>query len=78
MSGNSSTSVPPIWDQYQRVIHRDQPYTFLYYLNERLGVSDRLRNLEADARGYLVNVDEWWIPESRQRRQAPVAANLGR
>jgi len=67
----------PIWDAYQRIIHEEQPYTFLYYLEERLGVSDRLQGLEADARGYLINIGEWWIPESRQGRTAPVAANVG-
>lgn len=60
----------PLWDRYQRIIHEDQPYTFLYYLNERLGVRDRLRGVDADARGYLISVDGWWIPQERQRGAA--------
>jgi peptide/nickel transport system substrate-binding protein len=66
----------PIWDRYQQVIHQDQPYTFLYYLTERLGVSNRLRGVTGDARGHLVTVAEWWIPEDQQR-QAPVASAKG-
>jgi peptide/nickel transport system substrate-binding protein len=65
----------PLWDAYQEIIHRDQPYTFIYYLHERLGVSARLRGVTADARGHLVAVREWWVPESQQRRGgAPIAS----
>ena len=64
----------PIWNAYQEVIHQDQPYTFLYYLTERLGVSNRLRGVVGDARGHLVSVREWWIPEEQQRATAPLAA----
>ena len=65
----------PLWNQYSEIIHQDQPYTFLYYLNERVGVNNRLRGVEADARGHLINAAEWWIPEDMQRRGAeqPVA-----
>ena len=65
----------PLWNQYSEIIHQDQPYTFLYYLNERVGVNNRLRSVEADARGHLINAAEWWIPEDMQRRggEQPVA-----
>lgn len=65
----------PIWDAYQETIHQDQPYTFLYYLTERLGVGNRLNEVTADARGHLVSIADWWIPESQQWRadEAPVA-----
>jgi peptide/nickel transport system substrate-binding protein len=52
----------PLWHRYQEIIHEEQPYTFLYYLNERLGVSRRLQGVVADARGHLVSVKDWWIP----------------
>lgn len=66
----------PLWDEYQEIIHQDQPYTFLYYLTERLGVSERLHGVTADARGHMVSVSDWWIPEEQQRRAAepPMAA----
>lgn len=70
----------PLWYEYQEIIHRDQPYTFLYYLEERVGMSNRLRGVEADARGYLVSVTDWWIPASMQRERgnAPIASADGR
>jgi peptide/nickel transport system substrate-binding protein len=54
----------PLWERYQEIIHQDQPYTFLYYLDERLGVSQRLRGVVGDARGHLVSVEDWWIREA--------------
>ena len=65
----------PLWKQYSEIIHQDQPYTFLYYLNERVGVNKRLRGVEADARGHLISAAGWWIPEDMQRRggEQPVA-----
>lgn len=67
----------PLWSGYQEIIHRDQPYTFMYYLTERLGVSDRLRGVVGDARGHMVSVRDWWIPEDQQRQSAPVASAAG-
>ncbi|HEY7472902.1 MAG TPA: peptide-binding protein [Gemmatimonadota bacterium] len=65
----------PLWIRYSEIIHEDQPYTFLYYLQERLGVSNRLRDVEADARGHLISAAQWWIPENMQNRggEQPVA-----
>lgn len=63
----------PIWDQYSEIIHQDQPYTFLYYLEERVGVNNRLRGVEADARGHLISAAEWWIPEQYRTGDRPVA-----
>jgi peptide/nickel transport system substrate-binding protein len=65
----------PLWIRYSEIIHEDQPYTFLYYLEERLGVNNRLQGVTADARGHLVSVSEWWIPENMQYRSGgpPVA-----
>ncbi len=69
------TAAKPLWDRYSEFIHEDQPYTFLYYLEERLGVNKRLRGVEADARGHLISAAGWWIPEDLQGRAAeqPVA-----
>lgn len=53
----------PLWEQYQETVARDQPYTFLYYLNERIGASNRLQGVVADARGYMVSVADWYIDE---------------
>ena len=67
----------PLWHRYQEIVHQDQPYTFLYYLTERLGVSRRLRGVEGDARGHLITIMDWWIPQELLGGAAPVATTTG-
>ena len=58
----------PLWSEYQQLIARDQPYTFLYFQERIEGVSNRLRNVHPDARGDLVGVDRWYLlPDQRNR-----------
>jgi peptide/nickel transport system substrate-binding protein len=56
----------PLWQEYQRKIAQDQPYTFLYFQERLEGASARLRNVHPDARGDWVGVNKWWLlPNSR-------------
>lgn len=43
------------------LVHRAQPFTFLYFEDRIDGLRDRLRGVEMDARGELVSVRGWWI-----------------
>ena len=58
----------PLWQLYQRIIHRDQPYTFIYYEVVSHAVRDRIHDVMPDIRGWLINVTEWWIAPSDRRR----------
>lgn len=49
------------WLRAQELLARDQPWTFLYYFPNLAGVSGRLRDVEMDVRGRLVNVADWWV-----------------
>lgn len=61
----------PLWSQYQHKIAQDQPYTFVYFQERLEGVSNRLRNVDPDARGDWVGVKDWWIlPNARRATQA--------
>lgn len=57
----------PLWHEYQEILQWEQPYTFLYYEVRPNGVRERIRDVNMDARGDLVNVKDWWI-EPRARR----------
>ncbi|HEV2149666.1 MAG TPA: ABC transporter substrate-binding protein [Longimicrobiaceae bacterium] len=57
----------PVWSRYQQAIARDQPYTFLYFQERLVGVSERLRNVDPDARGDFVGVSRWWILPGARR-----------
>ncbi len=57
----------PLWHEYQEIMQRDQPYTFLYYDVRANGVKNRVRDVRMDIRGDLVNAKDWWIaPEDRR------------
>ena len=58
----------PLWQQYQRKIAHDQPYTFLFFQQRLEGVHERLRNVRPDARGDWVGVSKWYLrPDMRNR-----------
>jgi peptide/nickel transport system substrate-binding protein len=56
-----------VWADFSRVLQQDQPMTFLVWPEILAGVNPRLRNVEVDVRGTLVNPREWWIPAGERR-----------
>lgn len=61
------TRALPLWHEYQEILHREQPYTFLYYEVRPNGVRNRLRDVRMDIRGSLINVRDWWITPGERR-----------
>lgn len=59
----------PVWTRYQQKIAHDQPYTIVYSQERIEGVHERLRNVDPDARGDWVGVDEWWLLPNLRRNQ---------
>jgi peptide/nickel transport system substrate-binding protein len=56
----------PLWQEYQRTVAREQPYTFLYYPHWAAAASNRLQGVSPDARGPWVGAEHWWIlPDQR-------------
>lgn len=51
----------PLWHEYQAIVRRDQPFTWLYYEVRPVGVRARLRDVTMDIRGTWVHVGDWWI-----------------
>lgn len=64
----------PLWQQAAALIARDQPYTWLYYMDMLDPVRDRLKGLHVDTYGFYQNTWEWWIPRSQQRGAGPTPA----
>jgi len=55
-----------LWDEYQRLVIDEQPYTFLYFPERLSGVNKRVKGLVMDARGDWQNIKDWYIdPASR-------------
>jgi peptide/nickel transport system substrate-binding protein len=56
-----------VWGDYARILQQDQPITFLFWVEDMAGVAPRIQGVEMDARGKLVHLQRWWIPENRRR-----------
>lgn len=51
----------PYLERIQRVLHRDQPITFLWESKRLTAVNKRLRNVKPTAAFSFFNLKEWWI-----------------
>lgn len=57
----------PLWQQCHRILHEDQPYTFLYSRKSLIFIDHRVRNIERTKLG-LNDYNEWFVPEANQLR----------
>ena len=51
----------PLWTEYQRHLAQAAPFTVLYYPKQLIGISNRLRGVEMDARGEYITATRWWL-----------------
>jgi peptide/nickel transport system substrate-binding protein len=51
----------PLWNEYQRLLVREQPYTFLFFMDRIAGIRDRMKGVDMDVRGEWPTVRTWWI-----------------
>lgn len=58
-----------LYDRFQEVLHRDQPYCFLYVPYSLPIVSSRFQGLELAPEGLTHNFIRWWTPRDQQRYQ---------
>lgn len=63
----------PIWREAARALFEDQPYTWLYYMDQVDGINERVRGVLVNTFGPYQNAWEWWIPRSQQRGSAAAA-----
>ncbi len=52
----------PIWKDVQRKIYEDQPYTFLYWRDEIVGLSSRFKDPKIDVLSPYRDLHQWWVP----------------
>ena len=57
----------PMWDEMQRILADDQPYTPLYEPRGLVGLSKRFRNVRVAAPRATFNLHEWWVPKAEQK-----------
>ncbi|MEM7246430.1 MAG: peptide-binding protein [Acidobacteriota bacterium] len=57
-------AVAPIWQELQEVIYDDQPYTFLYWRDEVVGLHQRVRDPQINILSTFKGLNDWWVPSS--------------
>ena len=55
------------YDRFQEILHRDQPYMFLYVPYALPMVQSRFQGIEPAPAGITYNFERWWVPSDRQR-----------
>jgi peptide/nickel transport system substrate-binding protein len=56
-----------IYDRVQEILHRDQPYCFLYVPMALPAVDSRFQGIEAAPAGITYNLPRWWVPKKKQK-----------
>ena len=49
------------WAEFTRILQREQPMTFMFWLNELAGVRDELSGVEMDPRGEFQTIRDWTL-----------------
>ena len=55
----------PIWREMQQIIYDDQPYLFLWWMDEIVGVHSRFENAQVNVLSVLYHLHEWEVPPDR-------------
>jgi peptide/nickel transport system substrate-binding protein len=56
-----------LYDRFQEILHREQPYCFLYVPYAMSAVQKRFHGIDPAPAGIFYNTHEWWVPLQDQR-----------
>lgn len=59
----------PLYDRFQEILHREQPYTFLYIPYQLSAIQRRVRGVDPAPAGIFHNKNQWWVPLDEQRHR---------
>ncbi len=55
-----------LYDRFQEVLHKDQPYCFLFVPYALPIVQKKYKGIEPAPAGIMYNLDRWWVPKLLQ------------
>lgn len=58
-----------IWKEMQAALYEDQPYAFLYWMDEVVGVHERFEDTKIDVLSPFRDLNEWWVPADKVKYQ---------
>ena len=50
-----------IWKQFHKILYDDQPYTFLFWIDQAVAVKDKYKNVTPLALSSVYNLENWYI-----------------
>ena len=62
-----STEANRCWIELQQIIYADQPYCFLYWREELVGLHSRVRGVGIGTLWLFADLDQWWVPSAQQK-----------
>jgi peptide/nickel transport system substrate-binding protein len=57
----------PVWLEFQELIYRDQPYTFLYWRDQVIGIHKRFRDCHPIPLSIYYHLENWWVPAEERK-----------
>ena len=57
----------PIWHRFQELVYDDQPYTFLYWREQVIGIHKRFRDCHPIPLSIYYHLEDWWVPPEERR-----------
>lgn len=54
-----------IWTEMERLIYADQPYAFLYWMDEIDGIHERFQDVKIDILSSMRDLHTWWVPADK-------------
>ncbi len=54
----------PLYEEFQRIMRDEQPWTILYYYPDLFTVNERVRNVRMDIRGVFTTLPQWWLSDA--------------
>jgi len=60
-TGQSRESKRKLYYEFQRIIHEDQPMTFMYWKSNIIGINNRIENIDISPLGAIAHCWEWSI-----------------
>lgn len=58
-----------LYNRFQEILHREQPYTFLYVPYQLSAIQRRVRGVDPAPAGIFHNTNQWWVPLDEQRHR---------
>jgi ABC-type transport system substrate-binding protein len=64
-----------IWKEFQSVVYEDQPYMFLWWMDEIVALNGRFENANINILSVTYHLEDWEVAPDKVKYGAPAGAN---